>query len=133
MVIRGVAYFALVFGIGFILGAIRVLWLEPRVGQRVAELMETPLMLAAIYFSADFVVQRFKASRGVEHLYSGLMGLILLLVVEFSVVLGLQDLSIREYLAERDPVAGTVYMVMLIIFAAMPWLVGRKHAVASDS
>ena len=128
--IRGVAYFGLVFGVGFILGTIRVLWLVPLVGQRAAELIESPLMLAATYFSAVFVVQRFKASRSVEYLYSGLVALSLLLIVEFSFVLALQGLSIREYLARRDPVAGVVYVGLLIIFSVMPWLVGKRRVSA---
>jgi hypothetical protein len=37
-----------VFGTGFVLGPIRVLWAVPRLGERVAELMEAPLMLVAI-------------------------------------------------------------------------------------
>ncbi len=128
--VRGVAYFAVVFGVGFILGTIRVLWLEPQLGQRSAELIEAPLMLVAIYFAASFVVKRFKASRSVEYFYSGVMALSILLIVEFSVVLALQGLSIREYLAQRDPVAGVVYVVMLIIYAVTPWFLGKRHIAA---
>ena len=130
--IRGLVYFGLVFGVGFILGTIRVLWVVPLVGDRTAELIETPLMLAAIYFSARFITKRFEASRRVAYLYSGLVALLLLLIVEFSVVLALQGLSLREYLAERDPVAGAVYAVMLVIFAAMPWLLSKRRAGASS-
>lgn len=35
----GVTYFALVFGAGFILGPIRILYIVPRFGLRIAELM----------------------------------------------------------------------------------------------
>ncbi len=52
-------YFALVFGTGFVLGPIRILWLTPRIGVRAAELTELPLMLIAVYFAARFVVRRF--------------------------------------------------------------------------
>ncbi|MFN8910213.1 MAG: hypothetical protein ACK5YW_13120, partial [Betaproteobacteria bacterium] len=41
-------YFAAVFGTGFVLGPLRVLWLEPRLGVRAAELLEAPFMLSAI-------------------------------------------------------------------------------------
>ena len=40
----GVLYFALAFGAGFVLGALRILWAAPRFGTRTAELMETPIM-----------------------------------------------------------------------------------------
>ncbi len=49
-----------------------------------------------------------------------------LLVMEFTVVLWLRGLTVGEYLARRDPVAGTVYFVMLGIFAVMPLLVARR-------
>ena len=35
----GVLYFALVFGVGFLLGPIRILWAVPHFGTRMAELM----------------------------------------------------------------------------------------------
>jgi len=87
-------------------------------------------MLAATYLSACYITRRLRASRRVEYLHSGLVALVLLLIMEFSVVLGLQGLRISEYLTERDPVAGTVYVVMLVVFALMPWLVGKRHAAA---
>ena len=117
----------MVFTVGFMLGTIRTLWLVPLVGERMAELAEAPLMLAAIFYSARFVTRRFPANRAADHIASGLFALGLLLLVEFTVVLSLRGLSIREYLAERDSVAGAVYLVMLVLFAAMPWLVGRRY------
>ena len=53
----------------------------------------------------------------------GFVALGLMLVAEFGFVLWLRGLSLREYLATRDPVAGTVYYVMLGVFAIMPLLV----------
>ena len=123
-IIRGVVYFALVFGVGFLLGIVRVLVLEPRLGERSAELVEAPLMLVAIVFSARFVVRRFPAPRRAGYLVSGGIALLLLLFVELSVVLGMRGSPISQYLAECDPVAGSVYVLMLIVFAAMPWVFG---------
>jgi len=48
----GVLYFAVVFGAGFILGPIRLLWAVPRFGPRIAELMEMPIMLVVIVVAA---------------------------------------------------------------------------------
>ena len=44
----GVLYFCGVFGMGFVLGPIRILWAVPRFGERTAELLEAPLMLLVI-------------------------------------------------------------------------------------
>ena len=120
VVIRGIVYFGLVFGAGVILGFIRVLWVLPLVGDLTAKLIEAPFMLAAIYFSARFILQKFKASRGVDYLYSGLVALLLQIVVEFSVALVLERMGAGNSLAEWDPMASAVYVVLLIIFAAMP-------------
>jgi hypothetical protein len=73
-------------GTGFVLGAIRVPPLVPRVGERTAELLETPLML---------------------------------------VVVALQDRSIAEYAASRDPAAGGVYLAALVFVATMPTVLLR--------
>jgi hypothetical protein len=122
----GVLYFALVFGAGFVLAPIRILWLVPRFGARTAELMETPLMLAVIIVAARWVTRRLAPpSTSSKRLGVGLVALGLLLVAEFSVVLWLRGMTIREYLASRDPMAGTVYIVMLGLFAIMPLLVAR--------
>ena len=46
----GFAYFALVFGAGFVLGVLRISFLVPRFGERLAELAEMPLMLLVIVY-----------------------------------------------------------------------------------
>jgi hypothetical protein len=123
----GVSYFALVFAAGFVLGIIRTLWIVPRVGARTAELMETPIMFAVIVFAAHWVGQRlFLPPTVATRLGFGFVALGLLLITEFTVVLWLRGLTIRKYLASRDPVAGTVYLTMLGVFALMPLLVARR-------
>ena len=56
----------------------------------------------------------------------GFIALGLLLVSEFTLVLGLQGLTISDYLLTRDPVSGTVYYVMIGVFGIIPLLVARK-------
>lgn len=56
----------------------------------------------------------------------GLFALGLLLLAEFTVVLRIRRLTISDYLASRDPVAGTAYVVMLAVFAFMPVLVAGQ-------
>jgi len=123
----GVLYFAIVFGAGFVLGPIRILWAVPRYGTRVAELMETPIMLVVTIVAARWIVRRLALpSTPSIRLGMGFLALGLLLVAEFTLVLWLRGLSISEYLASRDPVSGTVYYVMLGIFAIMPLVVARR-------
>jgi hypothetical protein len=54
----GALYFALVFAVGFVLGASRTLWVVPRLGTRMAELMEMPIMLAVTIVVARWTVLR---------------------------------------------------------------------------
>jgi hypothetical protein len=123
----GVLYFALVFGAGFVLGPIRILWVVPRFGTRIAELMETPIMFVVTIVAARWIVRRLAIpSTTSSRLGMGCVALGLLLVAEFTLVLWLRGLSISEYLASRDPVSGTVYYVMLGLFAIMPLLVARR-------
>ena len=123
----GVAYFAIVFGAGFVLGPIRILWLAPRFGTRLAELMEIPIMFVVILVAARWIVRRLALpSRASSRLGMGFIALGLMLIAEFTLVLWFRGLSIRDYLASRDPVSGTVYYAMLGVFAIMPLLLTRR-------
>jgi hypothetical protein len=35
-------------------------------------------------------------------------------------------LNLSQYIATRDPVSGAVYLMMLVVFALMPWFVVRS-------
>jgi hypothetical protein len=50
-------YFAIVFGVGFVLGTIRTIWVVPRVGVRTAELLEMPAMFILIVIAARWTAQ----------------------------------------------------------------------------
>ena len=124
----GLLYFALVFGAGFVLGPIRILWVVPRFGTRIGELMEAPIMFAITIAAARWVVRRLAVpSIPSRRLGMGGVALSLLLIGEFTLVLWLRGLSAREYLAGRDPVSGTVYYLILGVFAIMPLLVARRR------
>lgn len=123
----GVLYFAIVFGVGFVLGSVRTLWVVQRVGTRTAELMEAPIMLVVTILVARWIVLRL----GVPPAPSARLGMggiafLLLLVAEFGFMLWLRGLSIREYLATRDRVSGAVYYALLVVFAIMPLFVARR-------
>jgi uncharacterized membrane protein len=120
----GLLYFAIVFGAGFVLGPVRLLWVVPRFGTRTAELMEMPVMLAVTIVAARWVVRRLAVpSTSSSRLGMGGVALGLLVTAELGLVLRLRDLSIAEYLATRDPVSGTAYYVMFGLVAVMPRLV----------
>ncbi len=124
----GTLYYALVFGAGFVLGAVRTLWVVPRFGTRIAELMEAPIMLLVTIVAARWVVERLAvSSTWSARIRMGCIALGFLLVSEFTVALWARGLTIREYFANRDPVSGTVYYALLGLFAVMPLLVTRRR------
>ena len=122
----GTVYFLWVFAAGFALGVVRELWLTPWLGTRVTELAEMPLMLVVVVLAARWTVGRFTLPTSMPARWGvGLLAVGWLLLAEIALVIGLRGLTLMEYVAARDPVAGTAYALSLLLMAAMPWLVGR--------
>ena len=124
-----VVYFVIVFGAGFVLGTVRTLFVLPLVGSRTAELLEMPLMLTVIVLGARWINRHLTAAATSSIQISvGLFALALVLLAEIAVGVGLRGQSPVESLLNRDPVSGTIYYVMLGVFALMPWLLARRQA-----
>ena len=123
----GVIYFALVFGAGFVLAVIHLLWVVPHFGMRMTELMETPIMFVVTLVVARWIVRRLAVPPTLSsRLGMGCIALALLLVAEFTLVVWLQGLSVSDYLAIQDPVSRMVYYVKFGVFAIMPLVVARR-------
>ena len=128
------AYFAIVFGAGFVFGMVRVMWLVPTVGVRVAELAELPLMLAVVVFRgtlgpsplssrARSIFTAHRRRHGTRAPPPGRTD-------PWGIVLGLTP---KDVFLSRDPVSGTGYYLSLCAFALMPWFLGRFiHVARSD-
>lgn len=123
----GLAYFALAFAAGFVSGCLRASLIAPHGAERIARLMEVPMMSAASILAARWVVRRFALRDGpVGPFVVGFVVLGTLLVGQFIMVLGVRGLTLGGYVVSRDSVAGVVYMVTPGLFAAMPLLVARR-------
>ena len=59
----GIAYFAIIFAAGFMLGTIRVLLLIPRIGETWAVLAELPVMMMLSWFVCGWLLRRFGVPR----------------------------------------------------------------------
>lgn len=117
------AYFGIVLGTGFALGVVRVPFLVPRLGERYAELLEMPIMLLVIVLAARYVVRRFNlAPDPAIRLQVGFAALALSVAAELLLATVLQSQSLIQYLSSRDPVSGSVYLLLLLVFALMPAL-----------
>lgn len=117
------AYFGIVFAVGFALGVLRELIVVRWVGPRAAELVEMPVMLLAIIAAARYVQHRFLAQCNPrQHLQAGFLGLGIMLLCELGLGMALRGLTIPQILLERDPLTGTIYYLMLLVFALLPWM-----------
>lgn len=124
-----IAYFSIVFATGFVLGTMRVLLLVPQLGERTAELLEMPLMLVAIALAARWVNRHCgnEATSSVR-LKIGFGALLLVLIADFGVGVWLRGMRPVEVITSRDAVSGSVYYGMLLLFALMPWILGRSKS-----
>ena len=86
-----------------------------------------PIMLVVTILAARWTVLRLAVPPMPSvRLGMGCIALVFMLVAEFGFVFWIRGLSIRDYVATRDPVSGTVYYAMLVLFAIMPLIVGRR-------
>ena len=115
-------YFGLVFGVGFALGPIRVLWLEPRFGPIIATACEAPFMLLAILVAARWVPRVLNIRRDPKTLVLiGVGSLVLLQIADFTIGFWLRGISPKEQFVQLLTGQGNIYVVLLALFAIMPW------------
>jgi hypothetical protein len=118
-------YFLLVFGAGFVLGTGRVLILVPLIGERTAELLEMPLMLAVIVAAARWVVRHKLDGRQSSALPVGFIAMSFVLLADLAVGVWLRGMSPVEVFLNRDPISGIAYYAVLLFFAVMPAIMIR--------
>ena len=83
-------------------------------------------MLAVTILAARWTVLRLVVPPMSAQIGMGCIALVLMLVAEFGFVLWIRGLSTKEYFSTRDPVSGSAYYAMLVVFAVMPMLVSKK-------
>lgn len=121
-------YFAMVFGVGFALGPIRVLFLEPRVGTLVAVLCEAPFLFGAMVVASRVAPRILRvASDTGPMLCVGLVALVFQQIADAVVGVSLRGISLAQQLARFATVEGAVYASLLILFAIVPALVNRAR------
>ena len=118
-------YFGCVFGLGFVLGVIRTLWLLPNLGERWAELTEFPFMMTGIALAARWLLRRHPTLNGRELLQAGALATAWVLLADIGVGIGLRGMILAEVFLDRDPIAGAAYYLGLLFFALAPWVLRR--------
>lgn len=117
----GAAYCLIVFLLGFVLGSTRVLLVAPRLGETMAVLLETPLMLAASWAFCGWCLRRFevvpKADAGVV---MGGVAFALLMGVELAVSVLLFGRSPNGFVSGYRTTPGAIGLAAEVAFGLMP-------------
>lgn len=116
-----IVYWAMVFALGFVLGTIRVLWVIPLVGLVPATLMELPLILAASWFAAGWLVRRFAIAGPREALTVGALAFAVLMLAECALASVLNGQSPADWLAGLGQPHALLGLAGQVVFALMPW------------
>ncbi len=124
----GAAYFALIFGLGFVLGTLRVLWIVPMMGETIAVLAEQPIMLAASWFTARWLVQRYDLGALWDRAIMGIVAFIVLMLIEVTLASLLFGQSPAHWLNSIFALPGLIGLTGQIMFALMPLIVPRRRS-----
>ena len=123
----GLAYWAVVFALGFVLGTVRVTWVIPAVGLMPATLLELPIILGASWLAAGWLVRRFAIVGSGEALAVGALAFAILMVAECALAGMLAGQSPAQWLAGLRQPHALVGLSGQVVFALMPWWrTGRK-------
>lgn len=119
----GVAYFAIVYAIGFVLGTIRTLLLMPRVGLLAAIVIELPLLLGASWLICRWLTQALAlpATSG-PRIAMGLVAFALLLAAEAALSMLLIGETFAQHLASYRGLPQLLGLAGQILFALFPLL-----------
>jgi hypothetical protein len=118
----GAAYFAIIFSLGFVLGAMRVLVVIPRIGELAATLLEVPVLLAASWFVSGWLIKRLHVGPHTRaRLLMGAVAFGLTMIAEplLGQFFG-RPLSVQ--LSALQQPAGMAGLAGQALFGLMPWI-----------
>jgi hypothetical protein len=129
----GVAYWALIFALGFVLGTVRMLWGAKALGETTFILIEIPVILTASWFAARWLLRRYAVQTLPAVALMGTLAFTLLMGAELALAMELSGQSPDAWFATlwHEPhLYGTLGQVA---FAGMPVLVLQPSKQASSS
>ncbi len=128
-VVAATAYFLVLFGLGFLFGTIRVIFVAPRTGPLIATALEAPLMLAAAVFVCGWLVRRWRVSPLAGARWA-MVAVFLALLFVFETVLGamLFGQTAAQLWATLATTAGLLGLSTQVVAALLPLVLGRAPA-----
>ena len=125
----GVVYFLAVFAIGFVLGAIRVTFVIPRIGALAAVCIEVPVMLALAWLVCAAIVRRFAVPPTVAaRLAMGGIAFALLMLAELALAVLLFGRTPAQHWGRYHGLAEQVGLAGQVAFALFPLWIARRRA-----
>lgn len=122
----GLAYFAAVFAVGFLLGVGRTLLMQPLAGPALAVAIELPIILGFAWFASAAVTRRLRVPAYSAHrLAMGGFAFCLLMLAELATSMLLGGRSVGEHLALYREAQHLLGLAGQAAFALLPWLQGR--------
>jgi hypothetical protein len=122
------AYFAIVFSLAFLLGAVRTLVIAPTIGEVGAVLIEAPIILFVSWRAAAWSIARFSVTaRTSDRLAMGLAAFLLLMTIETAMSLLLFDRPLAQQLAAWATPAGAIGLLAQAAYGFIPLLVARRR------
>lgn len=122
-ILAGGVYFVVIFAAGFMLGAVRELFLMPLLGKSLAVVFELPIILGLAWLVCRWLIERLDVPETtVCRLLMGGTAFVLLMIAEFGVsalVFGRNPL--QHILAYSEPVE-LLGLAGQLLFAAFPLL-----------
>jgi hypothetical protein len=111
-----------------VLGTVRVLWVIPLVGLMPATLLELPIILAASWLAAGWLVRRFGIAGGGEALAVGALAFAILMAAECALAGVLTGQTPAQWLADLRQPHALLGLAGQVVFALMPWWRVRRSA-----
>jgi hypothetical protein len=107
---------------------VRVLWVIPLVGLMPATLLELPIILAASWLAAGWLVRRFGIAGGGEALAVGALAFAILMAAECALAGVLTGQTPAQWLADLRQPHALLGLAGQVVFALMPWWRVRRSA-----
>jgi len=130
ILIAGTVYVVAVFAVGFVLGVLRTLMLEPLLGPLAAVMVELPVILTIAWVVCTHILRRWPLSPSAAA-GMGAIAFSLLMLAEAGLSTLLAGRSLAEHLGLYTQLPHQVGLGGQFAFAFIPWIQARGRALAT--
>jgi hypothetical protein len=127
IVLPALVYVSTVFAAAFVLGALRVLLVAPRLGELAAVTLEVPVVLGLSWAVAGAVLRRWPLPRPGQRLAMGSLAFAVLMCAEATLGILLFGRTAHDILSATATLPGLVGLAGHIGFALVPALRGQPR------